>query len=94
MHQLMLFSVLSAESSVVSLATQVIGLENKAIFKDAYKRSIATESGYFGFLLVDFTIKNPLVQTYRMRNIFCSFAEKRTDLKSLLRPDICLYQLK
>jgi hypothetical protein len=94
LHQLILFSVLSAESSVFALATQVIGQANKAVFKEAYHRAIVTPKGYFGYLLIDFFINNPVVERFRMRNIFCSFPVQRHDLRSLFRPDVCLYELR
>jgi hypothetical protein len=94
LHQLILFSVLSAESSVFALATQVIGQANKGVFKDAYHRAIVTPKGYYGYLLIDFFIHNPTVERFRMRNIYCSFKVPRPDLRSLFRPDVCLYELK
>jgi hypothetical protein len=93
LHQLLFFSVLSAESSVFALANQVIGQSNKTIFKDAYRRAIATPKGYFGYLLINFFVHNPIVQKFRMRNVYCSFPDSEPKFKSLFRSDVCLYEL-
>lgn len=93
LHQLLTFSVLSAENSAVALAVQVIGAEHRLTYKDAYRRSVATEEGYYGYLVVDCDIRNKFVEKYRLRNFFCTFNKKRNDLKSLTRDDLCLYQL-
>jgi hypothetical protein len=85
--------VLSAESTVFALATQVIGANNKTIFKEAYRRAIATPKGYFGYLLIDFCVHNQFVQKFRMRNIYCSFPDTFPQYKALFRPDVCLYEL-
>ena len=80
LEQLLLFSVTSGQSSVYLLLSKLLGSENSKITRAAYHRAVRLSKGhYYGYLAIDFRTHSEIINKYRIRNFFASFAEdKRT----------------
>lgn len=91
-----IFSVLSAEHSVYQLVSQFIGRENKDMFRKAYRKSIQLPAGFYGYIVVDFDLRNKFVNKYRLRNFLCSFKEEKLakSMKALTRKDMWVEEIK